>query len=360
MNKLFFFSAILLATLACKETGKKGGRSVVTLDIENAYNQVIYVETVPSLDNKITRLDSVFIKERVEQHRFSITDNDEHLYRLHSADHRIDIVFINDKEQFTIHADYLEGKRFHFQNSPANTSLHQFLQSMNEKMEMARKKQLKDPALTKVIEEAQADYRNYVDTVASPAAALYIYNAVDFGNDRKGLGNYIERLGKRFPTHPGLQKLVADTRNYLSIFEDELLPGDTAPDLALPDITGALIPLSFYRGQYLFIDFWASWDGPSRAQGAYKKKAFTQIKNKKFSMVSISLDPEQEAWKMAVAQDGYTWPQLIDEKVWMGPAVFSFKFDSIPFNFLVDPNGKIIGKALYGDSLLIKLNQLIR
>jgi hypothetical protein len=95
-------------------------------------------------------------------------------------------------------------------------------------------------------------------------------------------------------------------------------------------------------------------------QGMYKKKALQQFGNRNFSMVSISLDPEKEMWKQAIKQDGYKWPQLIDEKAWMGPAVLAFKFDSLPFNFLIDPNGRIIDKALYGDSLLVKLNQLFR
>ena len=54
------------------------------------------------------------------------------------------------------------------------------------------------------------------------------------------------------------------------------------------------------------------------------------------------------------------WKQLIDVKLWRGPAVNALKFDSIPFNYLVDPNGKIIAKAIKADSLLTVVSNAVR
>lgn len=355
---------MMLLLGGCTDPPRSKGECLVELAIENAYNQKILLENIPPAGEPVKLLDSALIKDRVEKHDFLISDQEENLYRLHSADYRIDIVFINDAPSLKIKADYFNGTQFDFINSPSSLSLHNFLKLVKDKMERNRKqdssRQEKRFSATGITEEVQTDYRNYVDTVTSPAAALYIYNGVDFGEDRKALKEYILKLGGRFPTHQAIQKLVSDTRNYLSIFEEELEIGDAAPDLILPDATGALLPLSFYKGKYLWVDFWASWDASSRLQGIYKKKAFQQFGNRNFSMVSISLDPEKEMWKQAIKQDEYNWPQLIDEKAWMGPAVMAFKFDSLPFNFLIDPNGRIIGKALYSDSLLIKLKQVFR
>ncbi len=361
MNRILFFIVIVVATIACNGVHSNKSECEVQLDIDNAYNQVIYVETVPSEGNQPIRLDSFSIKERVERHHFVVNDKEQNLYRLLTRDHRLDIVFINEPGgHFSIHADYMEGKNFSFQHSPNNSSLHNFLGLMRIKMESATANQLRGPELDKILKESQQDYRNYIDTVTSPAAAFYIYNAVDFGNDRQGLRTFIDRLGKRFPQHTAIQQLYTDTHHYLSIFEEELEVGDKIPDLILPDSKGALLPLSYYKGQYLLIDFWASWDPISRREATFKKKAYARFLKKKFTIVSIGLDPEIEMWKQAVEEEEFKWPQLIDEKAWKGPAVMNFKFDSIPFNFLVDPSGKIIGKALYGDSLLLKLEQLIK
>ncbi len=355
---------MLLLLGGCTEPSWNKSECRVELTIENAYNQKILLENIPPAGEPVKLLGSALIKDRVEKHDFLISDQEENLYRLHSADYRVDIVFINDAPSLKIKADYFNGSQFDFINSPSSLSLHNFLQLIKDKMQWSRKQdsstQEKRFSATSITEEVQADYRNYVDTVTSPAAALYIYSGVDFGEDRKALKEYILKLGGRFPNHQAIQKLVSNTRNYLSIFEEELEIGDAAPDLMLPDVTGALLPLSFYKGKYLLVDFWASWDGPSRVQGMYKKKAFQKFGNKNFFLVSISLDPEKEMWKQAIKQDEYNWTQLIDEKAWMGPAVLAFKFDSLPFNFLIDPDGRIIDKALYGDSLLVKLNQLFR
>ena len=364
MIKGLIFGLMMVLLVGCTETRQDKGACLVELTIENAYNQKIVLENIPPAGEPVKLLDSALIKDRVEKHGFLISDQEENLYRLHSADYRVDIVFINDAPSLKIKADYFNGSQFDFINSPSSLSLHNFLQLIKDKMQRSRKQdsstQEKIFSANGIPEEVQTDYRNYVDTVTSPAAALYVYNGVDFGEYRKALKEYILKLGKRFPNHSAIQKLVLDTRNYLSIFEEELKVGEAAPDLMLPDITGVLFPLSFYKGKYLLVDFWASWDGPSRLQGMYKKKAFQKFGNKNFSLVSISLDPEREMWKQAIKQDGYNWPQLIDEKAWMGPAVLAFKFDSLPFNFLIDPDGRIIDKALYGDSLLVKLNQLFR
>ena len=297
MQRNVYLILAILLVISCRNTSKKSELCELTLEIENAFNQTIYLENIPSADIPISKLDSVSIKDRVEKHRFIIKDKEQNLYRIRSADHRINIVFINDADHITLKANYFEGKEFSFLNSPASSSLHHFLDERRRQMELARAQQLKDSALGKLIEQAQKDYRNYVDTVASPAAAIYIYNTVDFGADRTGLKKYIDRLGKRFPEHAALQKLVSDTHDYLSIFEEELQVGDKMPDLVLPDSKGALLPLSFYKGQYLLVDFWASWDSRSRWEGRFKKQAYERFRNKKFSIVSISLDPERGCGK---------------------------------------------------------------
>ena len=364
MHRLLYLLILAFTLIGCSENRRQNDTSVITLTIENGYNQKIILENIPSAGNEKKVIDSVFIKDRVEVLEFIISDKEENLYRLHTADFRVDIIFINDAPTVKIKSDYFNEKEFECTNSMASSSLHHFLRYISQKVNNRKKQDplaiKKDAALKNIFEEIQTDYRNYVDTVASPAAALYIYNNVDFAEDRPALKKYITKLGTRFPTHTAIQKLVGDTKNYLSLFEEEYVIGDTLPELILPDTSGKLVPLSFYKGQYLLIDFWASWHEQSRLQGVYKKRAYEQFKNRKFSIVSISLDPEKDMWKQALIEEKFPWPQLIDEKVWMGPATITFKFDSIPFNFLVNSSGKIIGKALYGDSLTIKLSQLIK
>lgn len=68
-------------------------------------------------------------------------------------------------------------------------------------------------------------------------------------------------------------------------------------------------------------------------------------------MVSIALDDEKERWIDAIKKDTLPWTQLVDEKMWFGPTAKTLKLDSIPFNFLVDKQGRILAKAIRPDSL---------
>lgn len=336
----------------------------VNIVAENTYKQVLYLDNIPPENEPVKHLDSVAIKERVENVFFTLPHSEEELFRIYTKDHRVDIVLINDEPLIELYLNYLDNGNFLFKKSSANISLHRFLSNVREKA-IATRALENSPGYSHSIADSlylniQLDYRNFVDTVASPAAALYIYNNVDFGSDRQALRKFISKLGNRFPANNRIQDLYKRTIAYLAIFEEELEVGMPVPELILPSKSGEIVSLSSFKGKYLLVDFWASWDTESIKQENMNVLALKKLANKNFSIVSISLDPEREVWKQYLSNSNYDWTQLIDQNVWMGPSVKAFKFDSIPFNFLVDPSGKIVGKAMYGDSLLLKLEQVIK
>lgn len=361
--KLFFISFIgCLFIYGCG--GKMSNSIKVNIVAENAYNQVLYLDNIPSENEQVKHLDSVSIKERVENVSFTIPQPEEDLFRIYTKDHRVDIVLINDQPEIELYLNYLDNGNFLFKKSRANISLHQFLAHVREKAIAIRSLENTPDYSRKVADSLfqaiQSDYRNFVDTVSSPAAALYIYNNVDFGSDREALKKFITKLGNRFPANKRIQDLLKSTISFLAIFEEELEVGMPAPELILPSKSGEIVSLSSFKGKYVLVDFWASWDLASIKQENMNIVAFKKLADKNFSIVSISLDPEIEVWKQYLSISKYDWTQLIDQKVWMGASVKAFKFDSIPFNFLVDPSGKIVGKAMYGDSLFLKLDQLVK
>lgn len=362
INSFLIFALLCLFISGC--TVQSPDSCKVLIEAENAYNQTLYLDNIPGEHEPVTHLDSIAIKDRLENIVFTIPKSEEGLYRIYTKDHRVEIVFINDEPEIKLYLNYLDNGNFIFNKSNANISLQQFLASVRQKAAAARSIVDTGAASTKVADSLffamQQDYRNYVDSVASPAAALYIYNNVDFGSDRKELRKFITRLSKKFPGHKRIQDLLKRTDSYLEIFEKELEVGNTAPELVLPANSGEIVTLSSFKGRYVLVDFWASWDQPSKNQEKFNEMAYSKWGGRNFSIVSVSLEPEREVWKQYLQTANYKWTQLIDEQVWMGPAVKAYKFDSIPFNFLIDPSGKIIGKAMYGDSLLKKLDQVIK
>jgi peroxiredoxin len=141
--------------------------------------------------------------------------------------------------------------------------------------------------------------------------------------------------------------------------EEKSWVGKQAPDLSLPDANGKPIPLSSFRGKYLLVDFWASWCGPCRAENPNVVKAYNEFKGKNFAILGVSLDKEKDAWQEAIRSDRLEWNHVSDLKFWESEAVKTFKFNGIPYNVLIDPQGKIIAESLRGEELENKLRSVL-
>lgn len=120
---------------------------------------------------------------------------------------------------------------------------------------------------------------------------------------------------------------------------------------------GIAIKLSSFKGQYVLVDFWASWCGPCRQENPTVVKAYETYKNKNFTVLGVSIDADKDKWVSAVKQDGLVWTQLLDRSQNIARA---YDISSIPRNFLLDPNGKIIAKNLRGVALLDKLKEVLK
>ena len=135
--------------------------------------------------------------------------------------------------------------------------------------------------------------------------------------------------------------------------------GSEAIEFTQNDTTGNPVSLNSFRGKYVLIDFWASWCKPCRMENPNVVTAYKKFKDKNFTVLGVSLDKSRDSWIQAINDDGLAWTQVSDLQSWNNAAARKYKIESIPQNFLVDPNGKIVGKNLRGEDLEAKLCELL-
>lgn len=135
--------------------------------------------------------------------------------------------------------------------------------------------------------------------------------------------------------------------------------GEKAPGFTLPDVDGNLVSLTQFKGQYLLIDFWASWCRPCRDENPNVVNAYQEFHAKGFDILGVSLDEDKSKWLDAIAKDGLTWTHVSDLKGWKSDVAALYSIQSIPSNVLIDKDGKVIAKNLRGPALLDKLESLM-
>ena len=148
-----------------------------------------------------------------------------------------------------------------------------------------------------------------------------------------------------------------DIKNLLNTYRSVEV-GRIAPDITQSTPEGKQLSLSSLRGQYVLIDFWASWCGPCRRENPNVVSIYKKYKNDGFTILGVSYDSDKSKWQKAISDDNLEWNQVSDLQAWQNSTSDQYGIKAIPSNVLIDKDGKIIAKNIFGKKLKKELSKI--
>lgn len=140
---------------------------------------------------------------------------------------------------------------------------------------------------------------------------------------------------------------------------ESLKIGQKAPDFEAETLDGDYISRASLEGDYVLLEFWATWCGPCIPEIPHLKSLYEKYHQDNFKIIGISLDQDKETLINFIDNREMEWVQVFIEEGWEGELPRLFNVSGIPRMYLLDPKGNIIGRDLRGEEMVTKVESLM-
>lgn len=384
--KKYLHGLLILSGLVLFSCGEKDNINI-SGKISKGAKEMLYLDYLKI--NQTIPIDSLRIK-RDETFSFSFYSADPGIYILRNQEGKIINLLPSPGESLYIETDY---EKFDREYSVAGSEDSEYLRQLVAKLQDTRNRlnNLDDVygSLSNITESQASDYisrrkaiikdqREYsikfiIEHLYSIASIYAIYQEISEGQYVLGENRDIQYMkivadsvSKYYPDVPFVKSFVNDARNAEQKFynlkglREKLKTAEVGlPDIAIPDPEGDTVKLSSLRGKTVLVYFWSARSESSRNLNPSLRNIYEKNKAKGFEVYAIALDNNKEAWKRAIHYDELDWINVSELSYPESEAASVFNVRSLPASFLLNREGEVVARDIYGSELQKWLDNML-
>lgn len=376
MNKNIIILAFF--TLLIGSCGKSSN-TVIEGKLTNAERKALTIEYL-NINNTVM-LDSIRIKKNGD-FRFKILVEQPGIYILKNESGKIINLLITPGEKISIDGDYKEmDKKYTVKGSHESENIRQLVEKLTDtrsKLKALDAGYRENPNLTEnqlndyyaqkaLIIKQQRDFSiSFIIEHLSSISSIYaLYQKIspeelvlNENKDIQFMKIVADSLTKKYPQSTFVSTFVKDARtaekryyNMMGLQKKILEAQDGLPDISYPDPNGNIRKLSSLKGKTVLLYFWSAYSKESTQLNPIFEKTYRKYKNKGFEIFAVCIDQERDNWLKLIKFDELSFINTIGSDFADSDLARTYNVRAIPANYLIDKEGNIISRDIYGAEL---------